>query len=416
MMDTPSDDPPTTNAMFQVKQPKTPLHSDSLADACKLAWHTFYGMQRAYEDFENLRFEVWTIAISLDSLHSLGTTSLLVDRQPDRSRWALSFSRIIDVLFAALRPLHRLVILYLASPPPDRVTVRSWLTNPEVRSNGSTVQDFRRKLSMLVESLNVFLSCLTHAELARVRTTSETEEYKVLARISKNIVDKWQRPDESEQQEQQQQQQQPPLRPRPLNASERQDPPPAGLPAQKNEAGVQHHPTGVMNLDDLEDGFRNHINAMCRIRNLLRRQQLTGQPNPTRETIDARTPPVSPSTWTAILTKDGGRNGSKLTSIHDILLEDSKQQGNRERGPPAANDESSAPVADPELDSRPRSSEDSLEQARKRKRVSKEMAKTEDDRSSGHHDTDWLHESLNGFQSSKGALEELLTAVIVFDQ
>lgn len=278
----------------------------SLAEVCKLAWHTFYGMQKAAEDFENLRFEVWTIAISLDSLHSVGTTSLLIERQPDRARWALTFSKILTSLGGALRPLYNLVKLYLSSSSKDRASVREWLTNREMTFEGLTIQDFRRKLSMLVESLNVFLSCLTHAELARARDVAESEEYRVLSEVTKNVLHKWDQDMGIGLRGRQQQQQQQdisrvaqPIEPvgfvnddvksymMPLlnsamsetGGSETPKPLYSPMPrAQPFGIGAQQvsssHPQGVMNLDDIESGFRSHMHAMRRIREQLRQQKV----------------------------------------------------------------------------------------------------------------------------------------------
>ncbi|KIW65182.1 hypothetical protein PV04_07463 [Phialophora macrospora] len=261
---------------------------DALADACKLAWHTFYGMQKASEDFENLRFEVWTVAISLDSLHSVGSTSLLIDRQPDHKRWALTFSKILNSLNAALRPLYNLVKLYLSTPARDRAVVKQWLTNQEVNYDGVTVQDFRRKLSMLVESLNVFLSSLTHAELARARAATETEEYRVLAEVTRTVLQKWDKgstvgtvqggPAGTSRAIQQvsiindhlKENMVSPLGGSfPSTSSE-------GLPSPSwpSHQTSPHHtslnrPAEMLNLDGIETGFRRHMHAMRRIREQL---------------------------------------------------------------------------------------------------------------------------------------------------
>ena len=148
-------------------------------------------MQRASEDFENLRFEVWTVAISLDSLNSVGSTLLLINRQPDTKPWASTFSRILSSVHAALRPLYNLVKLYLSTSTTERTAIKQWLTHPDLAYDGITVQDYRRKLSMLVETLNVFLSSLTHAELARARAATETEEYRVLSEVTTTVLEKW---------------------------------------------------------------------------------------------------------------------------------------------------------------------------------------------------------------------------------
>ncbi|EXJ74082.1 uncharacterized protein A1O5_02376 [Cladophialophora psammophila CBS 110553] len=294
----------------------------SLAEACKLAWHTFYGMQKASEDFENLRFEVWTIAISLDSLHSVGSTSLLIDRQPDHKRWALTFSKILTSLNAALRPLYSLVKLYLSSSTRDRAAVKQWLTNTDMNYEGLTVQDFRRKLSMLVESLNVFLSSLTHAELARARAVSETEEYRVLSEVTRNVLQKWDQdrsiavpqdpgraaksietvtfavPDDHLKENTTSPLRGDSARPR------SQDGYPTLWPThQRPEHHTNFgHPAETLNLDGIETGFRKHMNAMRRIRDQLRLQKenkhhLSNQTSThfPETTGDAPITPITPS-------------------------------------------------------------------------------------------------------------------------
>ncbi|EXJ87077.1 hypothetical protein A1O3_04035 [Capronia epimyces CBS 606.96] len=269
----------------------------SLAEVCKLAWHTFYGMQKASEDFENLRFEVWTIAISLDSLHSVGTTPVLIDRQPDRARWALTFSKILASLASALRPLHSLVRLYLSSPAKDRASIKNWLLHSDSTFEGLTIQDFRRKLSMLVESLNVFLSCLTHAELARAKNASESEEFRVLSEVTRNVMHKWdhemasgiRRPTERP----------PQLIEAPgyvnddvksymmpllnggvagfgLGMQSPKVQPPTIRQQHSNEVSSPSpsQKATVPNLEGIEHGFRNHMHAMRRIREQLRQQKI----------------------------------------------------------------------------------------------------------------------------------------------
>ncbi|OCT48844.1 hypothetical protein CLCR_04927 [Cladophialophora carrionii] len=259
----------------------------ALADACKLAWHTFYGMQKASEDFENLRFEVWTVAISLDSLHSIGSTSLLIDRQPDHKRWALTFSKILNSLNAALRPLYNLVKLYLSTSARDRAAVKQWLTNHDVNYDGVTVQDFRRKLSMLVEGLNVFLSSLTHAELARAKAATETEEYRVLQEVTRTVLHKWdqgrtastvQGPEGATRTIQQVSIVNDELKEngvsslRPYFSSTSSEGPRS--PSWPSHQTSPHHtdlnrPAEMLNLDGIETGFRRHMHAMRRIREQL---------------------------------------------------------------------------------------------------------------------------------------------------
>jgi hypothetical protein len=244
-------------------------------------------MQKASEDFENLRFEVWTVAISLDSLHSVGSTSLLIDRQPDHKRWALTFSKILNSLNAALRPLYNLVKLYLSTPARDRAAVKQWLTNQDVNYDGVTVQDFRRKLSMLVESLNVFLSSLTHAELARARAATETEEYRVLQEVTRTVLQKWDDGSTASMG------QGPAGATRSIkqvgmtndNLKENMVSPLGSIFSSTSSEGLPspswpihqtspHHtnlnrPAEMLNLDGIETGFRRHMHAMRRIREQL---------------------------------------------------------------------------------------------------------------------------------------------------
>lgn len=273
---------------------------DSLAEVCKLAWHTFYGMQKASEDFENLRFDVWTVAISLDSLHSVGSTSLLIERQPDTKRWALTFSKILNSLNAALRPLYNLVKVYLSTSARERAPVKQWLTNQDINYDGVTVQDFRRKLSLLVESLNVFLSSLTHAELARAKAATETEEYRVLSEVTRTVLQKWDQgrgilssptPETATQA----------IKSPPLNSSTWKDTKLSPLNSAFSSSVSEGQPSPLwpshqlpphqvgsnrtsetLNLDGIETGFRRHMHAMRRIREQLRHQkennhQLTNQ-------------------------------------------------------------------------------------------------------------------------------------------
>jgi hypothetical protein len=281
---------------------------DALADACKLAWHTFYSMQKVSEDFENLRFEVWTVAISLDSLHSVGSTSLLIDRQPDNRRWALTFSKILNSLNAALRPLYNLVKLYLSASTKDRAAVRQWLTNQDVYYDGVTIQDFRRKLSMLVESLNVFLSSLTHAELARARAAPETEEFRVLSEVTRTFLQKWDHGTGDSTGQQITEGTRIPNSPglqtndtltehsiSPLSSvflsSDAEGP---GLPSSPSHRPSLNNPTENLNLDGIETGFRRHVHAMRRIRQQLPQQREDGDHFYTLGTTRFRQPVRSP--------------------------------------------------------------------------------------------------------------------------
>lgn len=285
----------------------TTTEMTTLPEVCKLAWHTFYGMQKASEDFENLRFEVWTVAISLDALHSVGTTSLLIDRQADHARWALTFSKILTSLGSALRPLYNMVRQYLMSSSKERTTIKTWLLHPDVTFDGVTVQDFRRKLSMLVESLNVFLSCLTHAELARARELSESEEYRVLSEVTRTVLHKWdtdmgtsgQRPEQKQSVGFGQggytsnessgvsyhRQGVPPSPVRPTYSQTQSSPrQPSQRPGGTTTATTTTSTTSTssttgLNIDDIELGFRTHLHAMTRIREQLHHQSInSGHP------------------------------------------------------------------------------------------------------------------------------------------
>ncbi|KAL2436687.1 hypothetical protein ABEF95_013217 [Exophiala dermatitidis] len=433
----------------------------SLADVCKLAWHTFYGMQKASEDFENLRFEVWTIAISLDSLHSVGTTPLLIDRQPDRARWALTFSKILTSLGSALRPLHSLVRLYLSSPAKDRASIKNWMLHPDAVFDGLTIQDFRRKLSMLVESLNVFLSCLTHAELARAKSASESEEFRVLSEVTRNVLHKWdqdvaagiRRPAER-------------APPRPIeppgfvnddvksymmpllnggvgvsavqNSRSAVPIPTSTIRQQQHQQSQQQHknsPPSSHNpkLDDIEHGFRSHMHAMRRIREQLRQQKinndhLTGQrsahfPEVSRSSAGARSPqphldahgqqlPPTPITPTLHREPTDSTHSSASTDFSGDYADASSSNNSvsshhgSEAGSVVSNGEyhedTKAGLAPP----------------RKRKRQAQFRFKTGLEASSdgsGSDEGSYSHQ-LHHPSRPKTALEELLTTVLFFDQ
>ncbi|KAL2436698.1 hypothetical protein ABEF95_013268 [Exophiala dermatitidis] len=430
----------------------------SLADVCKLAWHTFYGMQKASEDFENLRFEVWTIAISLDSLHSVGTTPLLIDRQPDRARWALTFSKILTSLGSALRPLHSLVRLYLSSPAKDRASIKKWMLQPDAVFDGLTIQDFRRKLSMLVESLNVFLSCLTHAELARAKSASESEEFRVLSEVTRNVLHKWdqdvaagiRRPAER-------------APPRPIEPpgfvnddvksymmpllnggvsgvqnSTSAVPIPASTIRQQQQHQQQQHKTSPPSshnskLDDIEHGFRSHMHAMRRIREQLRQQKinndhLTGQrsahfPEVSRSPAGSRSPqphldapgqqlPPTPITPTLHREPTDSTQSSASTDFSGDYADASSSNNSvsSHRGSEAGSlisngdhhEDTKADLAPP----------------RKRKRQAQFRFKTGLEASSdgsGSDEGSFSHQ-MHHPSRPKTALEELLTTVLFFDQ
>ncbi|KEF59315.1 uncharacterized protein A1O9_04159 [Exophiala aquamarina CBS 119918] len=433
----------------------------TMAEVTKLAWHTFYGMQKACEDFENLRFEVWTIAISLDSLHSFGTTSLLIDRQPDKARWALTFSKILTSLGAALRPLHNLVRQYLGSSSKDRASIKNWLLHSDVTIEGVTIQDFRRKLSMLVESLNVFLSCLTHAELARARETSESEEFRVLSEVSKHVLHKWdsdlptglRRPaDRSAQQmefngavnEEVKVSSSPLLQ----NASSGlglqlpNTPASPVRPRHNQENPSRKTPPGVMNLEDIETGFRNHMHAMRRIREQLRHQQIdsdhpVGHPSPHFLGVSDSSkgqgwgahPPLTPTTPTLHHNLTDSSSSSELsgeyieTSSSGSSSSDGSHHSNsgslQSSGASSINshhllnivEEETKPIQVPHQ-------QPSYGHLRKRKRRPEYRFKTGLEAENSHSsDGDGSDEALDGgHRHPKTALERMLTVAIFFDQ
>ncbi|KAJ9618597.1 hypothetical protein H2204_012950 [Knufia peltigerae] len=430
----------------------------SLAEVCKLAWHTFYGMQKVSEDFENLRFEVWTIAISLDSLHSVGTTSTLIDRQPDRARWALTFTKILTSLGSALRPLHNLVRLYLSSSTKERAIVKNWLTHPECTYEGATIQDFRRKLSMLVESLNVFLSCLTHAELARAKDVSETEEWRVLSEVTKNVLHKWdsdvatgiRRPTDKMVQ---------PIEPPGyvsedvrsyitplLNSSGSPglgvqvmvpEPPRSPLPPrpQRLDRNNTQHPSGVVNLDDIEHGFRSHMHAMRRIREQLRQQKmnnhhLTDQSSkhfPELNRAGGLAVPLTPTTPTLQRKATDSSQADSSVDYADASSTASSSLQSSETGSVVSNyrgnaDEDVKPdligaaIAQQHQQQQQQRSPERHERKRRRQAQYRFKTGLEDSQSGGSGD-DSASEEVPGARSrSKSALEQLLTTALFFDQ
>jgi len=435
----------------------------TMAEVCKLAWHTFYGMQKACEDFENLRFEVWTIAISLDSLHSVGTTSLLIDRQPDKARWALTFSKILTSLGAVLRPLHNLVRQYLGSSSKDRASIKNWLLHPEVTFEGVTIQDFRRKLSMLVESLNVFLSCLTHAELARARETSESEEFRVLSEVSKHVLHKWDADLPAGVRRSTTRSAQPPqmefvgagneetkISTSPLlqNASSGLGlqlpnttiPPSPARPRHNQEIPARKPPPGVMSLDDIENGFRTHMHAMRRIREQLRHQQIncdnSGQISPHFLGVSDSSkgqgwgahPPLTPTTPTLRHNLSDSSSSSELsgeyieTSSSGSSSSDRSQHSGSLHSSDASSVNSHHRLNTVEEDTKPipvpHQQQPSYGHIRKRKRRPEYRFKTGLEPENSHSsDGDGSDEALDGGRNHpKTALEQMLSVVIFFDQ
>ena len=376
----------------------------SLPEVCKLAWHTFYGMQKASEDFENLRFEVWTVAISLDSLHSVGTTSLLIDRQPDKARWALTFSKILTSLSAALRPLYNLVKLYLSSSAKERATVRNWLTHPKTLFDSLTVQDFRRKLSMLVESLNVFLSCLTHAELARAKGVSDSEEFRVLSEVTKNVVHKW-------------------------DSVQVPYPPPSSVQQRHTNEPPSQHPSGVLNLEDIEQGFRSHVHAMRRIRDQLHQQDM--EKDHLTEQELTRAPEISANTKThhfegcspfTSITPTLTHNVNDPTQLSYVSGVYSELSSNGSNSIPSS--ESSSAISDhatmENKDIKPTTSppqQSVSSHPRKRRRPTQFRFKTGLEAENCHSiEGEVWNDLADGLSRAKTVLEEVLTTVLFFDQ
>lgn len=421
----------------------------SLAQVCKLAWHTFYGMQKASEDFENLRFEVWTIAISLDSLHSVGTTSLLIDRQPDRARWALTFSKILASLGSALRPLYNLVRLYLSSPTKDRATIKHWLVHPEAVFEGLTITDFRRKLSMLVESLNVFLSCLTHAELARAKSASESEEFRVLSEVTRNVLHSWDRDVATGIRRPVEKPLQPIEPPGYINDDVRDfmmpllngvsNPVNAGFgvpntshqipisPSPMQQQQQQQHPK----LEHIEQGFRSHMHAMRRIREQLRQQKFNNNHLSTQKSAhfpegnkspgprpDGQLSPNLPTPTLHRETSDSTQSASDYSGDYADASSNNSTESSRtgsEAGSVASNHHHEDTKLG--LTLRPQSSS---EPPRKRKRQAQFRFKTglEDQQPHPHpHSSDGSGSDDGGYGHSrpKTALEELLTTLLFFD-
>lgn len=426
-----------------------------MAEVCKLAWHTFYGMQKACEDFENLRFEVWTIAISLDSLHSVGTTSLLIDRQPDKARWALTFSKILTSLGAVLRPLHNLVRQYLGSSSKERASIKNWLVHSDVTFEGVTIQDFRRKLSMLVETLNVFLSCLTHAELARARETSESEEFRVLREVSKQVLHKWdsdlpigtrRSTDRSTQRTE-------------FNGLGNEEVRMAGSPVLQNPSsglGLQlpnvppspvhpRHlqgpssrlpPPNAMNLENIENGFITHMHAMRRIREQLRHQQINnehpgGQTSPHFLGVNDNSrgqgwgahPPLTPTTPTLRHNMTDSSSSSELSGDYLETSSSGSSDHSHQSGSIQSSDASSVHshhLNTVEEDIKPITVPDhqqSYGHIRKRKRRPEYRFKTGLEAEHSHSsDGDGSDEALDYRRHPKTALERMLSGVLFFDQ
>ncbi len=398
-------------------------------------------MQKASEDFENLRFEVWTVAISLDSLHSVGTTTTLIDRQPDRGRWALTFSKLLASLGSALRPLHGLVRLYLSSSAKERATVKNWLTHPDLTYEGLTIQDFRRKLSMLVESLNVFLSCLTHAELARAKDVSETEEWRVFSEVTKKVLHKWdsdvasgiRRPADKTAQ---------PIEPpgyvnedvksyiTPLlnNRSpglgvQMPEPPPSPMPPRAKDGRQSQHPGGVMNLEDIEHGFRSHMHAMRRIREQLRQQKMNNNhfsdqasshfPEVNNSTLGPRPggmPPPTPTTPT-LQRNESSQTDSSVDYADASSSGSSGSLQSSETGSVVSGYQNNA-----DEDTKPGQRRSPAQHERKRRRAQYRFKTGLEDENSQSSDGSGSEELADNRSRAKSRLEQMLTAALFFDQ
>lgn len=414
--------------------------ASTLPEVCKLAWHTFYSMQKASEDFENLRFEVWTVAISLDSLHSVGTTSLLIDRQPDQARWALTFSKILTSLGSALRPLYNLVRQYLLSSSKERTTVKTWLLHSEVTFEGVTVQDFRRKLSMLVESLNVFLSCLTHAELARAREMSESEEYRVLSEVTRTVLHKWdvdvvQKSDQNTGYVNDRAGYHTSTNDSTARAYQTTGLPVSPIRLQHNHAPHPSQAEGLQNLDNIEQAFRTHTHAMRRIREQLHHQSINSahpedQHSPRFLTVNSSRnaqwggvhPPLTPLTPTlhADMT-----SSTRTAELHGDYIETSSSgssdQSHHSRSTQSSDSGSVTLNSQPtrEVDIKPRLSPTRPPLSghyRKRKRHSQFRFKTGLENEHGNSsDGDGSDDAIDD-HAPKTVLEQMLSMVLFFDQ
>jgi hypothetical protein len=307
---------------------------------------------------------------------------------------------------------------------------------------------------MLVESLNVFLSCLTHAELARAKDVSESEEYRVLSEVTQNVLHKWDQDVASGIR-----------RPKDRAHSARPIEPPGyvnddvkqymmpllnqgtpglgvGLPGAYPLSSPLHnpvnerpsqHPGGTMNLDDIEQGFRSHMHAMRRIREQLRHQKVnshhlseqtsTNFPEVSSNTIShhlgvGAQPPLTPTIPTLQRTTSDstGDYADASSSATTGSLQNSETSSVTSRSTPL-------PMADPQTKVMftPRQ-ETSPGPVRKRKRRPQFRFKTglEDVPSpEGDGDGSALGSSSDDGQHplrAKTALEILLTTTLFFDQ
>jgi hypothetical protein len=382
---------------------------DVLAGAAKLAWHTFYGMQKASQDFENLRFDVWTLAISLDAVHNTGSTLLLLNRQPDYQRWMWAFSKILNSVYAVLRPLYNLVRLYLSTSPQERTVVKRWLAHKDVEFNGATVQDFRRKLSLLVEALNIFLSSLTHAELGRVRASTNTADRHSGAGVPASKPWDTERSVYSIERDSDgrlksvysvalsaQELKEAKLSPTSDTSQDSGDSNPQSTPSPEHHPsphttdGGDPHPNP--NLEGIETDFRRHMHTMRRIKEQLLRQKGTEEYHMSRKLArvsEAMTSPRSPTHARASPEHDNQEN-TKPTTAKTVKLER---------------------LASPSVETNTHYTiETSEESNKKRSRSSDNLCPDCSEKEEQEHARDPGRK-----RSSESPLEQMLTAAIAFD-
>jgi len=166
---------------------------------------------------------------------------------------------------------------------------------------------------MLVESLNVFLSSLTHAELARARAATETDEYRVLSEVTRTVLEKWDQgsPIGTAQEAEGATKSINPVGLVNVNFKENSISPLSGIfsssssegphsPLWPSHQGSKHttnpnHPAEILNLDGIESGFRRHMHAMRRIREQLWQQEKNGDHITTQKSVHFPEPARSPT-------------------------------------------------------------------------------------------------------------------------
>lgn len=166
------------------------VQATTIVHVCKLAWNTYHQLQKAPELFKAFRWEILSITMSLGAIESVAATLQVVDRQSNRKQWSLNFSKLLGNLSIALHLTQNFVTVYLSSSTDERDFVDKWLQTPGMTFGDVTLPEFKRKLTLLVENVRIFLFCLTQAEMTRARSISESEEFKILAAVSKMVLNK----------------------------------------------------------------------------------------------------------------------------------------------------------------------------------------------------------------------------------